>query len=338
MASKDIENLNDTVIALDTTAASEHESTPVVTKASDINTAPGTSAVRTNNELSAVFSRVPVPTMVRDNIETWFVQLESWFSLNSIKSDTVKFNTVIAYVEARWLNQVHDAVHYPPAQGKYDNIKRAIVANFAETEAQRLQKLVTGLQLGDQRPSHLLNELRKVGGLNVDEKLLKNLWMQRLPLQARSIVAAAHGNLVELAAVADAVVETLDIQIAEVQHNAIPSTSQEASVRTIRTQPQPPQTQTLMEIEHRLVDLARRLNQIEQDVRSSNQRSRSIRRRSTSRPRDRTPAMPQSTVCWYHREYATEATKCRPPCTFNQTQSSTNVPAESTSSGTQSKN
>lgn len=249
---------------------------------------------RTDEELGVrpIFSRVPVPTINSDNIETWFVQLESWFSLNKIRSDKTKFDTVVAYVDGKLLSQVYNIVSDPPEYDKFLALKSAIIANFGDSEQRRIQKLISGLQLGDKRPSHLLNDLRKIGG-KVDDNLLKNLWMQRLPSQAKSIVAAAKGSLNELAIVADAVCESLDLQ----------------SIGSIDSSSSVSQQTTIAALQQQVEFLSKSVDILKKD------RSRS-RSQSKNRTNNNDNSWPKQPTCWYHRKFGSGATKCRKPCDF----------------------
>lgn len=238
------------------------------------------------------FSRIPFPTPPKENIDIWFVQLENWFELNQIVSDEQKFKTVITSVDGQFLVQVHDAAHNPPQANRYNNLKKAIITNFADSEAKKIQKFISGVQLGDRKPSQLLNEMRKLGG-NVDENLLRNLWVQRLPSQAKAIVAAAKGTLFELAAVADAVIESLEPGINQISR-------QESSTSA--------STNKLTALEKKVDELTKLIANMQ--TRSRSQSRRKFQHRSQSRD----GAGENHTTCWYHREFKADAQKCHKPC------------------------
>lgn len=114
------------------------------------------------NNINAVFSRVPFPQLnTVTNIELWFTKIENWFTLQGlgVRKESEKYSAVIAYLDAKYLEQMHDLVMNKPAVDPYTTIKKAILAKFAESEMTRLDKLATGIQLGDGRPSHLLSQL-----------------------------------------------------------------------------------------------------------------------------------------------------------------------------------
>lgn len=263
----------------------------------------------TQNEECAVRSiRVQFPALQTQNIELWFIQLDHWFSANGIKSENTKFSTVVASLNGALLQQVYESVINPPEHDRYKALKAAIIANFADSEQKRVQQLVSGLQLGDRKPSHLLGDLRRVGGPNQEDALLRGLWMQRLPLQVRTCLSTVGAELpiAKLAEIADTVMETF--RVADTDHvfavNA-PNPSADCSGK-------------------RLSEEIKELTRLVSQLVSSRGRSQSIstsyrgQSRSNSRPaRDATPAQ-DSGECWYHKKFKADATKCKKPCIWPQ--------------------
>lgn len=254
-----------------------------------------------DQDIRPIFTKLPIPPLIKTNIETWFLQLDSWFLVSGIKSDETKFNTLITCADGSMLTQVHNAVAQPPTTQKYENLKTAIISHFTDSEQKRVQQFVSGLQLGDKRPSHLLNELRKVGG-TVDEQLVKNLWMQRLPPQAKTIIAAASSfsdkNLNELAAIADAVIESLELQSVNMATSSFQPTAETSKNSGISN------------LEHRINELTNMISNL------NDNRSRSSYRRSHSKKRDNTPKRSENRNCFFHHRFGANARKCRPPCAF----------------------
>lgn len=257
-------------------------------------------------KIEKVATKVPIPTLNQDQVETWFLQLDQWFYINNV-SEKMKFGTVVASLDAKVVNQVLDAVKNPPTTNQYEHLKQAVLNAYAESSQQRFQKLVSGIQLGDRRPSHLLNELRQVSD-TADEKLLKNFWLSRLPVQIKTIVSASKGDLTELAAVADVVMDSMNLTI------------NQTSVNPLVQQIQPQPTYDQCQIQQQLQELTRQVQQLSvaRFPSSYASRSRSKSRDSqSSQKRNRTPSN-RPTTCWYHREYGMGAKKCVKPCNFSQ--------------------
>jgi len=89
----------------------------------------------------------------------------------------------------------------------YEALKRRLIERFSESEELWLKKLLSDIELGDQRPSHLLSEMRELASGKVSDELLKTLWLQRLPTQVKIILAASGDSLVNLACMADKITE-----------------------------------------------------------------------------------------------------------------------------------
>ncbi|KAH8320318.1 hypothetical protein KR067_006408, partial [Drosophila pandora] len=137
-------------------------------------------------------------------------------------ADDTKFNTVLASIEAPILARI--AIANQPGTGKYENLKSCILERFCESEQKKIQKLISETDLGDKRPTQLLNELNALAANKVDETFLKALWLQRLPTQVQAILQASDACLADLAKLADKVMEVCDFH----------------HIRTVDAKPAPP--------------------------------------------------------------------------------------------------
>lgn len=286
-----------------------------------------------HNEINAAtIVRLPMPKIVRDNIELWFLQLEHWFTVSRIASDSVRFSTVVSALDANLLQQIYEVVRNPPAApaSKYDAIRNAVIRNFSESEQRRAQQFVSGLQLGDKKPSHLLNELRRIGGEAQDEKLLKVLWMNRLPIQVQTCLAAVTQPLTALAELADSVMETFRVGSSNEEIHGVnsgastSSNAAAASSSSVATNnaAKSGDSHALSKLSAQIAQLAKEIAKMHLERNNNGQRGRSTERTaSTSRPRSATPAPANEPAseddgrCWYHRTYGSDARKCRDPCT-----------------------
>lgn len=256
--------------------------------------------------------RTPIFSEQRPDL--WFIQLESYFSNARISADSKKFNIVVASVDWKILQQVQEIVLQPPESNKYTTLKNAIINRFSDSEQQKIQKFLTGMQLGDQRPSHFLNNLRQWANGMVDEKFLRSSFLQKLPSHVTSILAVNNSPLNELAEMADRI---LDFQpggtVAQIENmrqknnNSTSSTTEAAASSDFVT---------FQMFSNAINELSKKFDKLQRPTRSTNRGNYVSRGRSqTPRGRSTTPAnIP--TTCWYHRNYGTSSTKCKPPCDF----------------------
>lgn len=175
----------------------------------------GISSVIGSNSQSAHIERVAIkpPPFWRTSPKLWFSHLEAQFVTGSIISDETKYYYVVAALDEQMLKLVSDIVERPPTQNKYQTIRDSLIQILSDSEAQRLQKLLKGMDLGDQKPSQLLRQMRSSNDFSLQDSVLKNLWLQRLPQQAQIVLAASPGNLQDLALLADKIMEAFNPSI-----------------------------------------------------------------------------------------------------------------------------
>ncbi|GFW19421.1 uncharacterized protein TNCV_1603151 [Trichonephila clavipes] len=81
---------------------------------------------------------------------------------NGISSDDTKYSALVANLDAETLFYVSGIVLSPPNSDKYHTLSQRLITQFSDSETQKIKKLLTDLQLGDEKPSHLLRKMRAV--------------------------------------------------------------------------------------------------------------------------------------------------------------------------------
>ena len=227
--------------------------------------------------------------------------MEAQFTLAKITCQTTKFNHVVATIDVDILASVSDIISTVPTEAPYDTLKKRLIDTHSESEESKIRTLLQGLELGDSRPSHLLARMRSLAGNSVGEKLLKSLWLSRLPSTSRSILGALSDELSQLSAVAD-----------KIHDLAVPQQMNEVSNPT-PAQPSPLEAQ-IAQLTQQVSELAAIVHQRD----TSNPRiSQNNRERSRSRSRQRFKE-PSNNLCFYHTNFGDKARKCEAPCQFFQ--------------------
>ncbi|KAG0428750.1 hypothetical protein HPB47_024281 [Ixodes persulcatus] len=107
--------------------------------------------------------------------------------------------------------EIRDIILDPPTVSPYDVLKAELVKRTSESEQRRLQQLISSEELGDRKPSQLLRRLQQLLGAKAptfDAAVIRELFLQRLPVNVRMILASASGLVLpELAQLADAVTD-----------------------------------------------------------------------------------------------------------------------------------
>ena len=167
-------------------------------------------------------SRSPPPTTVSTvsiklppfwsaDSQVWFAQVEAQFSTRHINQRTC-FDYVVAALAPEFTTEVRDLLLAPPHTKPYNVIKAQLIQRTAASEQCRFQQLYTAEELGDKKPLQLLCRMQQLlsyaAGPNPDNKFLHKLFLQRLPIQVRMVLASSgEMSLEAMAQLADKITE-----------------------------------------------------------------------------------------------------------------------------------
>ncbi|XP_037564860.1 uncharacterized protein LOC119444552 [Dermacentor silvarum] len=133
----------------------------------------------------------------------WFLQVESQFAARRITADQTKYHHMVDSLPPTTASEVRDLLVAPPAVNAYTTLKQLLISRLTPSEPQRLKQLLHGAKLSDRTPSQLLRHMQQLLGTtttDVDSKLLRELFLQRLPTNVRMVLAsAANKQLSQLA-------------------------------------------------------------------------------------------------------------------------------------------
>jgi len=235
-----------------------------------------------------------IPPFWADEPELWFAQLEGQFALGGITQDATKYAYVLANIETRHAKEVKDLITSPPADNKYEALKKAFIQRLSASQEQQIRQLLEHEEMGDRRPSQFLRHLQSLAHATIPEQLLRTLWMGRLPSQLQAILASrTTDNLDEVAEQADKIHEVTCRAVAVASVQPTPST--------------PTLEQQVTQLAKQVASLNSRLSK-KLDKFKKRERSRS---RSKRKPED-------EGICYYHRRFQEKAQKCTQPCTFKK--------------------
>lgn len=234
-----------------------------------------------------------IPPFWEAQPELWFAQVEAQFATAGITVDETKFSHVIGNMDGKILSKVSEIVINPPATDKYQTLKTRLLSAFAESDQKKSHKLLTEQELGDRKPSELLNEMKKLAGNKVTNEFMRTLWTRCLPNSVSAILSTSEADLDGLAKMADKIMEVGDFR----GHIAAISTSSTNAT------------------DDRIARLEKKIDELSKHLRNiSTNRSRSRSKTPAKKP-DITDNSDKP-YCWYHFKYADKANKCIPPCTY----------------------
>ncbi|XP_041483400.1 uncharacterized protein LOC121430188 [Lytechinus variegatus] len=272
---------------------------------------------------------IKLPPFWANDPEIWFVQVEAQFHTKGITAEITKFNYVVASLQQEVAMEVRDIITAIPADNPYQKLKAALVKRTTVSEQTRLNRLLSGEELGDKSPSQLLRRMQQLMGTStMEDSIFRQLFLQRLPTNVQVILAASSDgvSLVDLAALADKIVEVAGpTSISNIQSKLAPS----------QTPPLPTHETTVDQLSAQVAQLTMQVQALTCSM-LENQRGRSRQRKSkdsSKRPQSvsRSPHRSEQHAgaqCWYHWKHGSSAQKCISPCSFSARQAQGNGPAK----------
>ncbi|GFV25767.1 hypothetical protein TNCV_3867371 [Trichonephila clavipes] len=248
-----------------------------------------------------------LPPFWKSNVRLWIAQCDHAFTFSGISSDVTKYSALVANLDAETLSYVSDIVLSPPNSDKYHTLSQRLITQFSDSETQKIKKLLTDLQLGDEKPSHLLRKMKELSNGQLQDDFLQSLWLQRMPPHIQTVLSASSEPLDKLAIIADKVSEVVGSSSTICAATTVPPPSQSSSCSVQPTMDS--LVRQIQELSLQVAELTRERNS------SRHQRYSSDRRRSHSRSRSVNRG---SGICYYHRRYKEQARKCVSPCAFVQ--------------------
>lgn len=237
---------------------------------------------------------IKLPPFWKGDPEVWFAQIGAQFLTRGITSEHTRYAHVIASLPSEVALEIRDILINPPTVNQYTELRAQLISHMSSSEQRRVQMLLNGEELADRKPSQLLRRMQQLlGSQQLESRILRELFLQRLPPSVRLILASSSDALAitDLAILADKILEA---SIAA-PNIASPGPAIASVDDDLRRQ--------VSELTRMVSDLTATVN------RQQRSRSRSRSRKTNAKKGD-TDATEN---CWYHEKYREKANKCRPP-------------------------
>nr|VZI31114.1 unnamed protein product [Spirometra erinaceieuropaei] len=128
--------------------------------------------------------------------ELYFIRIESAFYSANITKELSKYHKLVEVLPANIISQVQPSLVKPLADAHFSALKAEILRLNVVSDRQRYHQLIKEESLGDRKPSELLRRMRTLlGDMQVDEKLVKEMFRQRLPADIQTILASGSQDL-----------------------------------------------------------------------------------------------------------------------------------------------
>jgi hypothetical protein len=195
--------------------------------------------------------------------------------------------------------------------GQYERLKEELSRILAETDSDKVARLVQNEVVGDRKPSQFYHGLKKLTSPYASDQFILTLWRNRLPPQIRQVVAVVDDSNVEKLIRAADDVEEVYARSGHREANITAVTTQEAQ----NVGATDSVAAAITSLTEQLAQMRTSMEVTEIDIRRRN-RSRSPRRYRRSSRFQVSPG--QDGLCYYHLVYRERARKCRAPCNWAQ--------------------
>eukprot|EP00057_Strongylocentrotus_purpuratus_P026011 XP_011680485.1 PREDICTED: uncharacterized protein LOC105445964 [Strongylocentrotus purpuratus] len=258
----------------------------------------------------------------------WFAQVEAQFLTRAITRQETKFAHVISSLQPDVAQEVRDFIIAPSAMDRYDKLKSELIKRTGVSEQKQIHQLLTAVELGDRKPTQLLRRMRQLlGESTLEEGILKQLFLQRLPNNVRIILASSSDSvsIEQLAELADRILEiSSPLSVSAVECTPASTTVTRGSAVSSSPPRVSAEVQQLSRQDTQLTAQVQALtSSLQEDRRSRSQHrgaSHPLRRPSSSKS-PRRQQRHQGGECWYHWTYGDRARKCVSPCSSSRRRS-----------------
>ncbi|KYN30346.1 hypothetical protein ALC57_00192, partial [Trachymyrmex cornetzi] len=149
-------------------------------------------------------------------------------------------------------------------------LKKALIQRLTDSQEYKIRQLLETEEMGDRKPSQFLRHLATLAGTTISEKLLRTLWLGRLPAQTQAILATrGEDNLNSVAEQADRIHEISGKTVVQA---------------TSGPQPTSPTANTLEELQRQIAALTTKVERMTNAWEKGRPRSRTRNRSGGRKP------------------------------------------------------
>nr|VZI13775.1 unnamed protein product [Spirometra erinaceieuropaei] len=167
--------------------------------------------------------------------EFYFLRIESAFYSANVTKELAKYHELVEVLTASLISQVQSLLSNPPADAPYSTLKAEILRFNSVSDRQRYHQLIKE-PLGDRKPSELRLMRFLLGDTQVDDKFVKEMFIERLPADVQTILASGSQDLTvsQLAEMANRMIEVQRFQSPSVaQISSSPSSVNEHLMKQV---------------------------------------------------------------------------------------------------------
>lgn len=145
-----------------------------------------------SSDISAISLKLPPFWTQQPRI--WFAQAESQFETKKILAENVRYHYAVAALDQSVALRVLDLIENPPEENKYTALKERLIHTFALSEYERAGNILHIDDLGDRKPSELMDVMLGHLGGEAPCFLFRRIFLERLPEDIRAPLMNMRNN------------------------------------------------------------------------------------------------------------------------------------------------
>lgn len=144
---------------------------------------------------------VKLPQLWIQDIDGWFLHIESQFTLRGVTTEDTKFHHVVAALDSSVSSKVRSVLRKPPS---YSELKAALLEKFSLTPFERAARVRAISGLSGSKPSEVMDEMMLLLGDNTPDIMFMHHFVSILPGYVRNVLSfSQEKDPVKLAEEAD---------------------------------------------------------------------------------------------------------------------------------------
>jgi hypothetical protein len=238
---------------------------------------------------------VRLGTFTAEDADAWFLLAESQFGIRGVTSEETRFWHVVTSLDSATAGRLARHVGKADQSKKYSVAKAWLLKEFAIPRWKRAERVLAKTELGDQKPSQLVDWIRTMLDVEGPEMLATHIVWRCLPSDVQQALRTSKfDTMEELGVLAD-----------EVMKNPVHS-------GPVCNVSYADDSSVLADPEETMV------NRVEQHQRRSNQQIKQQRKQHYNPPQntDNWRQGSSDRICRFHRRFGDRARNCSPPCSY----------------------
>ena len=135
-----------------------------------------------------------LPTFWPSQPEVWFAQAKAQFHLHKVTTDETKYYYVLAALDQSTATRLLDLISQPPQDNKYKALKDHLIDTFGLSKREQASHLLHFRELGDAKPSSLIDDMLALLGDHSPCFLFNQLFLKHLHEDVRVQLVDAKFN------------------------------------------------------------------------------------------------------------------------------------------------